>query len=252
MHTVQGLSETSGFDSRRKNRCVAHSRPRRQPPTPDLYEERRGWSPILVAVPLLVGIAGWLIWGMITVARDWRASYGAVVSWVVLSLFGSMALLLLTMAGRWALPALTRQVALRVDRKGVTLGPEPFVPTRRVWVPWHDIEAVVILWRTQGLPLPGLYIALPDRRRHVGLRLRPEAVRPKGIPTPGTFRARLHKLMMFNEDWPAEVVRTVRGWRLDEARLEAAVDAYTHNVKVEYHDLDRWEARHGRRDRPDT
>ena len=165
MHTVQGLSETSGFDSRRKNRCVAHSRPRRQPPTPDLYEERRGWSPILVAVPLLVGIAGWLI---------------------------------------------------------------------------------------KGLPLPGLYIALPDRRRHVGLRLRPEAVRPKGIPTPGTFRARLHKLMMFNEDWPAEVVRTVRGWRLDEARLEAAVDAYTHNVKVEYHDLDRWEARHGRRDRPDT
>lgn len=72
---------------------------------PDVYEERRGPSPILVVVPLLIAFAGWMVLGMVRLAQELPQPGDPRWVWVVLPavmvLFGLMALIFLTMAARW-------------------------------------------------------------------------------------------------------------------------------------------------------
>jgi hypothetical protein len=192
-------------------------------------------SEVVVFVPMLVALA---VFGC---AAEWSAvshdvprpgdGPGNVVSfWFYLLLLTVFVVMMAGMAVRWLVPALTHQVALRIDHDGVTLGPEPVLPARAVMVAWKDIEAVVVVHT--GVTV-GFFF--PDRRRHIGLRLRPDAVRPRGVPTPGTLRARLRRLNAYNRDWHGEVFRMVRGWRLDDARLRSAVHVHSRDVEVEYH-----------------
>jgi len=199
------------------------------------YEARRRVLPeIVVFAPALLVLAGFLAVSGSSVALHEGPQPGdgrgyLIGFWSFLLLAALLVVATAGMALRWLVPALTHQVALRVDHNGVTLGPEPVPPARVVVVSWTDIEAVVVVQTTVTLGF-----VFPDRRRFVGLRLRPNALRPPGIPKPDTFRARLRKLNNYNRDWHGEVFRMVRGWRLDDASLQSAVQLHSRNIDVEY------------------
>jgi hypothetical protein len=131
--------------------------------------------------------------------------------WIVTACWLSLVLFFGTAASAWTIAVATKQIALCLDRDGVTLGRTPFPPRRAMTVPWSDLQAIVIYRRvpaTVGAP------ALT----HLGFRLRPSAVRPRGVPQPGSIRARLN--------WqPAEVSRDTRGC-VDELQLRLALYAY--------------------------
>jgi hypothetical protein len=138
--------------------------------------------------------------------------------WVGTACCVSMVLFFGTSASAWTIAVATKQVALCVDRDGVTLGRTPFPPRRAVTVPWADLRAIVIYRRLPGMPGAPTLTCL-------GLRLRPNAVRPRGVPRPGSVRAWLN--------WePAEVSRDTRGWWVDELQLRLALYAYAPHVAV--------------------
>jgi hypothetical protein len=140
----------------------------------------------------------------------------AAALWIGTACWVSLVLFFGTAASAWTVAVATKQVALRLDRDGVTLGRTPFPPRRAVTVPWADLQAIVIY---QQMPAT---VGAPTLTR-LGLRLRPSAVRPRGIPQPGSIRARLN--------WkPAEVSRDTRGWSVDELQLRLALYAYAPHV----------------------
>ncbi|WP_346125668.1 hypothetical protein [Micromonospora coerulea] len=140
---------------------------------------------------------------------------------LLIVLFGGGALWLL-------LAALSRRVALRVDRDGVTLATPSFL---RWWgnradiaVPWRDIAAVVLFYQ---------YVRWPARILYLGLQLHPSASAPAGAARAGSFEH--WSLERFLPHVPVEassVSRQVNGWRLDRRRLVAAVRTYAPDVPV--------------------
>jgi len=141
-------------------------------------------------------------------------------------LVGGVCLLLAGMAVNWLVAAVTHRLALRLDRDGVTLGRVPFPPTHLVTVPWRDIRSIVLFERQSSLQ------GYTDHVPHIGLRLTPDAVRPRGIPTPGTVRARLYRLNAGLRPWPVDVYRVIRGWHLDQDRLAKAVRGFGRHVTI--------------------
>jgi hypothetical protein len=116
-------------------------------------------------------------------------------------------------AGRWAYAAGTDQVALSVDRDGVTLGSQPFPVARTVTVPWNDVNTIELNFWDSPFPT-------------IGLGLRPGAMRPPGVPTPGSLRALLHRAHNSWTGSTVDVSHLIRGWTLDRARLSKAIVAY--------------------------
>lgn len=114
----------------------------------------------------------------------------------------------------WTMAIAQRRLALGLGDDGITLGRVPFPPTRRVTVPWADLEAIILYER--DLPYVGY-------QPFLALRLRDGADRPPGVPQPGSIRARLNRR-------PGEVSRPIKGWRLDRYRLVQVVRAYAPQV----------------------
>ena len=139
---------------------------------------------------------------------------------LLLVLFGGGGLVLLV-AG------LSRRVALRVDREGITFGSPPRVFPwlgRSVLVRWRDIRAVAVFHQ---------YARWPARLMYVGLKLGPDASAPEGTPRAGSFLHRSYVRLIPHVPIDVSTVsRPVNGWRLSRRRLVAAVQAYAPGVPV--------------------
>ncbi|WP_306359279.1 hypothetical protein [Nocardia sp. CC227C] len=116
----------------------------------------------------------------------------------------------------------SRELALRVDDDGITLGGPPL---RRkdttVSVPWSDIAAVVLFRQRVSHGASMRYIGV---RRHEGL---PPLPRAQGMAAKAAPRLIPHI--------PPDVIaasRPISGWRLDEDRLAAAVRQHAPHVPI--------------------
>jgi len=138
------------------------------------YQERYSLTASLVAVILgcvifVVGVAGGFIVGLVRQAVPLGDLVRSPGFW------GFVAIVVPTLAWYvgygvgWLAAAMTRQVALRVDRQGVLFGRVPFPPRRPVLVPWSSIDEIVAFKRSGTA-----YSAL---KPFIGLRLRPGAPR---------------------------------------------------------------------------
>lgn len=172
---------------------------------PSVYEARYGFTPKSTFV-VIVAAAG-----------------SAAVILLDFSLFLRIATLaLFGVGGLWYLIGLlSRKVALRVDRDGITLGGKPprYKATTR-FIPWAEVETVVLF--TQVIPtLHGTV-----KMRHVGVQRKPgTSPAPTGIQ-------RVARIL--TTDVPADVVMSstaVNGWRLDERALS---DALPPQIRLTY------------------
>ena len=124
------------------------------------------------------------------------------------------------------LALVSRRIALAVTAEGITLGQMPPWPAgRSAFVPWSDIETVV-LWRQ--------HLARGNTMQYVGVVRRPGAP-----PLPGSAKSpklrRLNKAFVpahLSEDLVADS-RQVAFWRLNKKRLSAAVHHFRPDVPVE-------------------
>jgi hypothetical protein len=176
------------------------------------YVARFGWTPrdlVLVPVCILFVIVGAVMVGD-----------GQLVGAFACVLGGGYVLLVLV-AG------VSRRVALAVTAEGIMLGLIPPWPARHsAFVPWADIEAVV-LWR-QGRGWRSI--------RYIGV------VRRAGAPPlPGSARSPLLRSLNqavvppgLAEDLVADS-RQVSFWRLDRTRLTAAVSHFRPGLPIEDH-----------------
>jgi len=116
--------------------------------------------------------------------------------------------------------AASREVALRVNASGVTLGGSPLrYAATTEHLPWADIEAMV-LWeqhvRTATL-------------RYIGVQRGPHAPPPRGSRLGDTISTSLVPHV------PADLVRSSRlvaGWRLDARRLAEAVARFSPGTRI--------------------
>lgn len=174
-----------------------------------VYEARYGWNGrtgLIVVASFLFVVLGFAV----------PLSAGLRIADVLL--FGVGGLLMLGVVG-------SRQVAMRVDAEGVTLGGVP--PRYRsgtTFVPWADIEKVV-LWK-QKLPHGG---SLP----YVGLARRKDAPPLAGRPVRllGRIMARAVAPQVSGDTLMAS--RAINGWRLDKERLATAVEHFAPGVRLE-------------------
>jgi hypothetical protein len=116
------------------------------------------------------------------------------------------------------------RIALRVDASGVTLGGTPlrYQSTTR-FVPWADIERIVLWQRRQPRGGPLVYIGLagPADALQADSRVARLAARANALaapPVPGSTYLGL---------------RAVTGWHLDLDRLAAATTHYAPGVRIE-------------------
>jgi hypothetical protein len=124
----------------------------------------------------------------------------------------------------WLIVGLSRRVALAVTADGIALGAVPPWPaSRTAFVPWSDVEAVV-LWQ-QATGYTSTY--------YVGVHRREGAP-----PMSGSARSsmlRRANMMFVPAHLPAALVadsRPVSWWRLDQARLVTAVNHFAPQVAV--------------------
>jgi hypothetical protein len=107
-------------------------------------------------------------------------------------------------------------VAFRADHAGITLGSNRLLPRRRaVFIPWTDVEKIILY--------PG-YTGNPGQAHYIGVQRRDGApVLPygneqaPGCPMPGVM---------------AGATRRVIRWRLDRARLAAVIVAVAPGIRV--------------------
>ncbi len=177
------------------------------------YVARFGWTPrdlLLLPFSALFVIGG----GMMLVD-------GSPVVGALLVLLGAGYILLSLTA--W----LSRRVALAVTPEGITLGMAPPWPaSRSAFVPWSDIEAVV-LWR-QAVRHTSI--------RYVGILRRADAPPLPGSASSPTLR-RINKALVpahLSEALVADS-RPVSSWRLNKTRLTTAVNQFAPDVPVMDH-----------------
>jgi hypothetical protein len=117
--------------------------------------------------------------------------------------------------------ATIREVALRVDASGVTLGGYPLrYAATTEHLPWADIEAIV-LWRQQ---------VRTATLRYVGVQRGPLAPPPRGSRLGDSISSNLVSHV------PPELVRSSRlvvGWRLDQHRLVEAAARFSPGTPVQ-------------------
>ncbi|UCM91176.1 hypothetical protein [Streptomyces marincola] len=180
----------------------------------DVYLARFGWhvaSSSLAACGLAVVVF---------------ACLGGLVLWLALLIGAVGAVVFVVFAGA----ARGRGVALRVGPEGVTLGggPLPFGRVHPTHVPWPEVEAV-LLWGPAAPAGAG--------PRYVGVRVRAAAEAPAWPPRAAAPAARVPSRVAAappaRADLPAGpprdgavLGRAIQGWRLDRARLLAAVAAF--------------------------
>ncbi|MFG2500136.1 hypothetical protein ACGFSB_18235 [Streptomyces sp. NPDC048441] len=120
--------------------------------------------------------------------------------------------------------ATRRLVAFRVDDQGVTLGGAPAKYARQTaFVPWRDIEAVV-LWQQSTTGLSPM--------NYVGLRRRAGAPQLPGANA-GLSRERTGHLAPHIDHEVFLASRHINLWTLDRRRLAEAVGVFAPGVSVE-------------------
>lgn len=163
-------------------------------PDPGCYEERcrltGGAALVLAAVLLAVGL------GFVVHAQAILA-----VIWLVLG----------TVAIRGAVrvfAAARRRIAFRADQAGITLGALPGGEGPAVFIPWGDVEQIILYpVHPRG---PGRYAqvrCIGIKRREGAAALSQGNEQAPGCPVPGVA---------------AGATRRITGWRLDRERLAVA------------------------------
>jgi hypothetical protein len=173
---------------------------------------------------LAVALPAWSVMAVVGLPASiflWHASApdpGAdrpILTWVMIVLLALSTPFFVGYVLFWAIAVARKRVALHLDPRAVTLGGQPFPPRPAVTVPWFDLDAIVLFENQER------YSTWP----YIGLRLRDGAIRPYGVPEPGSVRARLNRK-------PAEVSRRVFGYNLDEAQLIQAIHVYGPHVRL--------------------
>jgi hypothetical protein len=124
------------------------------------------------------------------------------------------------LSGAWT----KRLVAFRVDEQGVTLGGAPARYERQTaFVPWDDIEAVV-LWQQNTAALTPM--------RYVGLRRKVGAPVPPG-PNSELSREQTDRLAPHVDHELFLASRHINLWALDRERLAEALLTFAPRVPVE-------------------
>jgi hypothetical protein len=173
-------------------------------PDPGCYEERyqRGRAVLgLWRSLLLVG------WGLL-----WRTQ--------LIPFAGTAGLLAIPQLLTLALPP----VAFRADHAGITLGSDRLLPRRRaVFIPWTDVETIILYPCYTGNPGQAYYIGVQRRDGAPALPYGNE--QSPACPVPGVM---------------AGATRRVTRWRLDRARLAAVIVAVAPGIRVieDRNDLD--------------
>lgn len=120
--------------------------------------------------------------------------------------------------------ATRRLVAFRVDDQGVTLGGAPARYARQTaFVPWADIEAVV-LWQQKSAGLSPM--------KYVGLRRRAGAPQLPGANA-GLSREQTGRLASHVDHEVFLASRSINLWTLDRGGLAEALSAFAPGVAVE-------------------
>jgi hypothetical protein len=123
-------------------------------------------------------------------------------------------------AGLLAIPAVLTlalpPVAFRADHAGLTLGSDRLLPRRRaVFIPWTDVEKIILYPGYTGSPGQAHYIGVQRREGAPTLPYGNEQA--PGCPVPGVM---------------AGATRRVIRWRLDRARLAAVIVAVAPGIRV--------------------
>jgi len=177
------------------------------------YEARFGWNPRSGFV---------IICGALFVAIGIFIPMSTALRVVDFAFFGGGAILMLGVV-------CSRQLALRVDAQGVTLGGMP--PRHRsktTFVPWADVEKVV-LWE-QTLPPYGQHMPW------IGLVRRPGAPALAAARGQRFARGVTTALALPVSPETLSTSRGVNGWRLDKQRLAAAIHRFAPGVPL----VDEW------------
>lgn len=124
------------------------------------------------------------------------------------------------LSGAWA----KRLVAFRVDERGVTLGGAPArYASQTAFVPWGDVEAVVLWQQETSAPTP---------MRYVGLRRRAGAPALPG-PNSALTREQTGRLAGHVDHEVFLASRHINLWTLDRERLAQALRTFAPSVAVE-------------------
>jgi hypothetical protein len=115
----------------------------------------------------------------------------------------------------------TRRIAFRADHAGITLGADPhdswpLRPGRAAFIPWADVEQIV-LYPQPGGPSRSLAWRIGIQRRPGAPELRAGDQTAPGCPLPRVTTA---------------ATRPVSGWRLDRDRLAAVTAAVAPGIPV--------------------
>ena len=163
---------------------------------PAPYEERYRWTPAMVTGAAL-GVAS-LLAAILVPAVPLLARVPLAVAGTA----GTVSCVAYGTSGK---------VAFRVDHKGVTLGGGPFrYEAHTSFFPWEGVHAVV-LWRRTTRRASVRYVSV---QRHT----EPDPGPPAQPPAP--------------EDLKAGATRGMQAFRIDDARLAAAIAAFAPAVQL--------------------
>jgi hypothetical protein len=188
------------------------------------YVVTYGYTPFVVFfVPLAIAIAAFFLFGVVLSVRRFslERSSDVLETLVLVVMFVGSAVFFGGAGLSYLVAAVTGRLALRVDSSGVTLG-RAFLPTSAVFVPWRDIEHIVRFAASNGA----------GTAQFIGVRLKPGAALPAGVPAPGSIMAKLRRLNAGFTPWPADLFRNTRGWSLDDSLLSDMVRLHTSHVRI--------------------
>jgi hypothetical protein len=192
---------------------------------PGRYVERYRFSPLLVVALTGFGAMGGVSAGFAFVgAREIAIEHPTAMADIAVLGAGEAAFVVIAVAvavfvSRWVYAAATHQLAFRADRDGITLGSQPYPPTRQVTVPWSDLARIEV--SSSSAPVA----------RTVVLTVRRDAPRPRGIPRRGTVHGAVRRFRVWwNYNASGDVGRYMQGWALVGIRLEAVVMTYAPRV----------------------
>lgn len=187
-------------------------------PFPSPYEERYRWTPTTV-----------------TGAALGAASLLAAILVPALPLLARVPLALAGTAGAASCVAYStsRRVALRVDQKGVTLGGDPlWYEAHTSFFPWEGVHAIVLWRRTAAArwPVPRLSVRYVSVQRHTELpSTSPGGSGLAGQAAPGQGPQAQRPAP---EDLKAGATRGMQAFRVDDARLAAAIATFAPTVQL--------------------
>jgi hypothetical protein len=122
----------------------------------------------------------------------------------------------------------SRKVAFRVDQKGVTLGGGPlWYEANTSFFPWEDVHAVV-LW--QRKVAPGVSVRYVSVQRHT--ELPPMSPAGSGVADQPAFYLSPRPQNPAPEDLKAGATRGTQAFRVDDARLAAAIATFAPIVQL--------------------